>query len=659
MELGRQRRIIRNRQLRACTECRKRKLKCDRQQPCASCARRNEAASCIYETTTQDVQSERERRVRAEARLAHLEQLVQELSNPREELLQQAGTVSSNNVAYRNGEDYVANGSLYNGPTHWSAMLEDIEELRTTITEFEDFSNVEDDLDVDEEDGISFLFGAMKPLSFQQVLSTFLPSRQDADRMVAAYFRAKAVAAPFLHTAQFSRLYRLFWDSPSTASPLWTSILFSVFYVATRTLLPKPATNTGNNRGVNLFALAAAQCLAIGAYYRPQRFAVEASVLFVQSICLAQSDIPPAVGMLFGTITRLATMMGYHRDPDSFSGAMSPFEKEIRRRTWSLCMQLDMLISFQLGLPSNIQFSTWDARPPTNLLDSDFDEETIQLPPARPESEPTELLFYIAKHRLMSVFEKIIRHTLSATDRPTDELKAIDQELRDTYAALPAVFQPRPMTDSIVDSPSVIVTRLCVYLIYQKCRCVLHRRYVTQGRQESVQTCHDSASDLVKRFLNIYQEFEPGGQLETERWFMTSITWHDFLLGCTTLCLTVCSNKHHASGSAGGTTIDVVGSLKLLQNTRAVFETHPTKSRDTRKVLRLVEAALLKFGSQNLPGAQDVASTLLQEAPPSSEWQDSWLWSQSTSMPVDDPTWAYMEQFLDLSNDDFMTESQS
>lgn len=132
----------------------------------------------------------------------------------------------------------------------------------------------------------------------------------------------------------------------------------------------------------------------------------------------------PDSGLIFGLLIRLAARMGYHGDPDIFQ--LSAFEREMRRRTWSLCMQLDLLTSFQLGLPSNIQFPTWDTRPPRNLLDSDFNEETKELPPARPDSEPTDTLFYIAKHRLMAVFEKILRHTLSTgTNESTHVVKSI------------------------------------------------------------------------------------------------------------------------------------------------------------------------------------------------------------------------------------------
>lgn len=650
MERNQQRKITRNRELRACTECRKRKLKCDRQFPCASCTRRNEAASCVYERNLGRPQSEHDRRLQAEARLQHLERLVQELSQSSQASVNHKTIPSPNPVQH--AEDDIRNDSLYNGETHWSAMLEDIEELRTTMRDSDDVDGTGAELDSREDHSTSLLFGAAKPLSFQQVLFQFLPSRTEADRLVAAYFRAKAVAVPFLHAAQFSRLYRLFWDDPPTASPLWTSILFSVFHVATKTISTNLKANTGEDRDESPFATAAAHCLAVGEYYRPQRFAVEALLLYAQSKCIASVDISPVVATVFGTLVRLATASGYHRDADRSREGLSSFEKEMRRRTWSVTLQLDMLVSFQFGLPSNVQFPTWDTKPPTNLLDLDFDEDTVLLPPARPESEPTELLFYIAKHRLMTVFEKIIRHTLSTIECPIDELEAIDRELRDTYAALPVVYQARPMADSIVDPPSVIVARLCVFFIYQKCRCVLHRKYVTHGRRGSIQICHASASDLIKRFLDIAPEFGPGGQLETERWFIGSITWHDFLLSCTTLCLTICAAKRTNTAS-----VNVVSSLELLQNAKALCEKQSARSKDTRKVQRLIRATVMKFNDQEISGDQETVPSEHWLTMSASHDEQNSIWKENVILLGEDPTWAYMEQFLNLPSEDSMIDA--
>jgi hypothetical protein len=656
MKRQQQRRITRNREFRACTSCRKSKLKCDRQLPCSACTKRSEATSCFYERKFEVGENEHARRLEAEAKLEHLEQLVQQLSQSQ----QPPATPNSTNLnAKQHDTNPLSEETLQNGATHWSAMLEDIEDLRISMTARDDVEVRDMDFDGGEDECLSLLFGATKLLSFNEILSQFLPARNEADRLVAAYFRAKSVAAPFIHSAQFSKLYRLFWDDPSAASPLWTSIMFSIFDITSRTVSTNTADNTSENIP-NRFAIAAALCLVVGQYSEPQKLGIEALLLYAQARCILSVDISPDVAILFGALVRLATVMGYHRDAGSRED-LSAFEVEMRRRTWSLCMQLDLLVSFQLGIPSNVQLPTWDAKPPTNLLDSDFDEDTVQLPPPRPSFEPTEIVFYIAKHKLMAIFEKILRHTLSPLGQSTYELDMIDEELRLTYEHLPAVFHPQFMMDSIVATPSLIVTRLCVNAIYQKCICVLHRKYVTERRLESIQKCYNAATDLVRRFVDVYKEFEPGGQLETERWFRGSITWHDFLLGCTALCLTVCSTRHGIPGRPSITIVDVAASLELLWSAKTVIEQRTPSSKDSRKVRRLIEALIPKFSDQDneaqhkiqtpISGGQHLVSNT-DLVTSSSQENNDWSWAdETTTMPLEDPAWTYMQQFLDLPDD--------
>lgn len=429
-------------------------------------------------------------------------------------------------------------------------------------------------------------------------------------------------------------------------------------------MTPDPAAGVRGEIEADRFDIAAAHCLVIGDYHRPQRFGVEGLLLFAQARCMTSADIGAKPALLFGTLVRLATIRGYHRDPDAFQHKLTPFESEMRRRTWSLLMQLDMLVSFQLGLPSNVQYPTWDTRPPINLLNSDFDEDSLHLPPGRPDTDPTELLFYIAKHRLAVVFEKVIRHTLSAPQEQNSEVEAIDEELHRTLTALPNVFHPRSTAGSIIDTPSIKVTRLCVNAIYEKCICVLHKTYVTQGRWASVQACYTAASNLVTRFLDVYPEFEPGGQLETERWFMGSLTWNDFLLGCMALCLTVCSTRRHTSYLA---IVDVAASAKTLQEAQLVCAKHSNRSKDTKKVGRVLKATIKAFEGQTGAHATDSGDTSRPHAswpgahtfipelpwPTVSHLQDGndLVPIEHTSFGISDPGWAYLQQFLDLPNE--------
>ncbi|KAL9114284.1 MAG: hypothetical protein Q9227_001706 [Pyrenula ochraceoflavens] len=679
------RRITRNRELQACSECRRRKLRCDRGVPCQTCVKRNDGSSCVYERRLGDnVARERQRRIEAEARLVHLEQLVQRIATSEEDPSGSQASVLRGLHSEPSPDKGVPlpnldlNGTtspngVYSGSTHWSAMLEDIEELRYAITM--DESSFDDAKAIAETTDIDILFGCASPVSLSDVFSQYLPARTDADRMVATYFRSKALCVPFLHGPQFQRQYESFWLDPLQAPPLWTSMLFSIFYITSTTLCQTKGKPESVDRG-NSYGVAAANCLTLGHYHQPKQFAVQALMLCAQAKLLSSFDMTPEIGIIMGIVVRLAITLGLHRDPDLL-GRMSVFEAEMRRRMWSMCIQLDMLVSFQLGLPSNVQYPTWDTKPPANLLDSDFDEDTPTLPPARPDSEPTDILFYIAKHRIMAIFEKIVRHSLAGPGSSGEaELESLDAEISETWARLPQVLQPRSMMTSIVDPPSLLVTRLCVYLIYQKSVCVLHRKYVLMGRDHSIQRCLDAASNIVRQFLDIYKEFQPGGQLETERWFLGSITWHDFLLAVTVLCLIICTQSQRKFRNPA---INSDSILTLLKGSLPLCQENLAASKDTNRVRQLIEAVIPRFENPHTHWLSNGTSSINSEGTLrlelSSEQQvltpifatdrgddassDLRDFGQDVSRFADGNEWAYLEQFLNLPVDLDTTDSQT
>ena len=557
-------------------------------------------------------------------------------------------------------------------------MLDDIEELRYAIAPAE----TEDEPETMEPKNglgiIDVLFGSTTPISYDQILARCLPTRLEADRLTASYFRSKAIAVPFIHAAQFRRQYQAFWRDPSGVQPLWTSIFFSICHIASNSLSMRKETSVEDVK----FSIAAAHCLAVGEYFRPKRYAVESLCLWAQSRCFTSLDLSPDVATAFGLLIRLATRMGYHRDPDHFN--LSLFEREMRRRTWSLCIQLDLLISFQMGLPSNVQFPTWDTRPPTNLLDIDFDEDTKVLPPARPDTELTDIMFYNSKHRLVEVFEKILRHALSTEAEHGASVDELDAELRRKYDALPEILRPRPMTESIVDPPYLMVTRLCVLFMFLKSMCVLHRKHVTQGRVASIQAAYEASSELVKSFVDAYYEFQPGGQNESEMWFMSSLTWNDFLLGSMVLCLVSCATNLESTTFD----IDSAKTMELLRKSQSVCIERANKSKDTQRVRRLVEATISRFampvdaatslGSQSgmFPSTIQSNSSYVSSSGNNQQYAangsgqpygtqpDSmfsggvdWAWDESVATTIDDVSWSYLEQFLNIPGDDFMANA--
>jgi hypothetical protein len=288
------------------------------------------------------------------------------------------------------------------------------------------------------------------------------------------------------------------------------------------------------------------------------------------------------------------------------------------------------------------------------------------------------MMFYNAKHRLVVAFEKVMRNTLDTSDEASLHVDELDAEIRRTYAALPETLRPRPMAESMVDLPWLIVTRLCVAFMFQKCLCVLHRRYVTQGRVASIRTCYEASFEVARLFTDAYGEFQPGGQNESERWFLSSITWHDFLLGATSLCLVVCA----LSQSSFGVDIDGPGTLELLRKCQKPCADQSTRSADTARAAKVVGATIALFEAQinraqleaklsanhcqssGVPSSQAGYQNIAAAAAIQPGTQDGvdmlaafdWGWEGDLSRPIEDPSWSYLEQFLNLQPDEHMND---
>jgi hypothetical protein len=267
---------------------------------------------------------------------------------------------------------------------------------------------------------------------------------------------------------------------------------------------------------------------------------------------------------------------------------------------------------------------------------------------------------YIVKHKFMTVFEKILRHTLSTVpDR--SEVGKLDAEVRAVYDALPEQLLARTMADSVVDPASLVVTRLCISFLYCKCLCVLHRPYVREGRQESIAVCYDAASGLVGAFLDAYHEFTPGGQVETESWFLSAISWHDFLFGIMALCLVLCAENRGASHP----TIDRSASLALLEKARMLCTDQESKRhKDTTRVMELVGGVIAILGAEDGPQEilgygpslssvtripLDVSVTKLHQFQDNMDWNATWDTGEYMTGLAQDPSWEYFEEFLNLN----------
>ncbi len=158
------------------------------------------------------------------------------------------------------------------------------------------------------------------------------------------------------------------------------------------------------------FRIAASRCLTTDNYTAPGRWKIEALMLYFGMEYYRRADrdtAPVSTSFLWAGIMRLALLMGYHRDPRHFPG-ISPFEGEMRRRTWALVLECDTIISFLFGLPISISQRFTDTELPSNLADEDLAEDMLQLPASRPDTEMTRVLYQITMTRIISIFADIL-----------------------------------------------------------------------------------------------------------------------------------------------------------------------------------------------------------------------------------------------------------
>ncbi|TVY73505.1 Fusarisetin A cluster transcription factor fsa6 [Lachnellula suecica] len=544
----------------------------------------------------------------AEDRLAHLESLVKNLMQervgapaqpltPQDTHLDPEATV----VQPRKGQN--DNGS-YVGSTHWSAVLDDIQELRTVLSGSAEAPEPEAYV-ASKRPAINseLIFGSFNAYSVQSFISEYLPPKVQVDRYLSTYFRGTTFIVPFIHTYHFQRQYQKLWADTTSVNPLWLSILFSICYMA--------SLKDGENRqyssvqsglpGRPAFHSAAAKCLVLGEYHRPQEFAVEALAMYGHGKNLQTLDPSREAGAILGMVVRMAYELGYHRDPSSF-GAFTVFEGEMRRRVWAALKQMDSMISFQLGLPSIICLENCDAKSPRILLDSDFDTDTKALPASRSDNEPeNRLLWFFVKDRIMTSFSKVCQDALSFKKKSPNEILQLDEKVRQMYTAIPDVLRARPLCESIADPPFLIMTRLYVEFMILKSLCVLHRKYMARGNVYSTKVCVEAGKKLVSQIIEMYNEYAPGGQLQNERWMLTNFTMNDFLMGVMVLCLVVHTRWKNGLQNSVISTETESEVLELLRQSHTICVDKSPVSRDARRVSYAIRLTLNGAKSPNTP----------------------------------------------------------
>jgi hypothetical protein len=300
-----------------------------------------------------------------------------------------------------------------------------------------------------------------------------------------------------------------------------------------------------------LYRTAAGWALAMGKCNQPGPMTLQPLILYVEAEFLLSRSEQMNCYLLSGMCMRLMLKMGLHRDPSKLAN-ISQFEGEMRRRMWNCGMQIDLLCSFHMGLPSMVQGIQSDTQLPRNLLDDDFDSSCTELPPSRPLTEYTSMNYTINKATIARIFGEIAHQADCLTPPAYAEVLRLDRRLDEAWNSIPVTMKPRRLEESVTDPLIQIVQRFGLASLYNKSRCVLHRRYLADSapRKEhdySRRVGLEAAVVLLEYQRIIYDGCRQGHILSGNGWFVTSLAVHDFLLAAMILYLVI-KNEHYETG---------------------------------------------------------------------------------------------------------------
>ncbi|KEQ95326.1 hypothetical protein AUEXF2481DRAFT_4942 [Aureobasidium subglaciale EXF-2481] len=591
----------RNRRPLSCSICRARKLKCDRQQPCSSCAKKGESASCDYSPVISKEKSRSRSAVNsndaAASRLQKLEDLVNGLMHATPPSNFVVTPPSSSNSPQIDPPAYLATSAgghlsqqgAYVGGTHWASILERIHDIRSVMDS--DLSDVpsEPALKADP------LFGQERLLTIDEVLVA-LPERQIVDTLVSTYFKESFLSLTFIHSGKFQREYEGFWKDPSSASFCWLSILFSIMFMAAKIatargqLAPSDPCDTKRAGALRL----ATKCLVTGQYLKAQPYSVEALLFHFHCIYALHADPDIQPWPILTMATRLAQKMGYHRDPRHLSAKLSPFESEMRRRAWHYIEIFDITMSANQGIPAMINEDECDCQFPINLLDEDFDENTSVMPPSRSDTTHIPMLFFNCKAEAVRLLRPIIRHALSSRRYDIEETNKLHDSLEKSRRNVPQSLRIRTIAEtSFVDQDYLIMQRFMLELQYLKGYCILHRPYMACQKddpayEKSREICKSSALRQLDLQADYFQAVQPQGRLYQSRWMLTNVTLHEQFAAAMIVCLDLAESTSQSPESRAR-------KLEALQNSRHVWSSKKPAYRDAIRASHVLGVMIAKL----------------------------------------------------------------
>ncbi|KAE8441170.1 hypothetical protein EG329_005799 [Mollisiaceae sp. DMI_Dod_QoI] len=429
----------------SCVLCQQRKVRCDRQKPCANCTKAR--AECVPSAPTIP---RRRRRKLAETdivgRLKRAEQLLRSHGVKVDEEEEDEQPIQESSYAKPEREPVLSMtvprrrdrppGALFKDKENSHYVESTLwENLRDEIQDPKDALQGSSDSDETNETGLypnpeTLLVGFG---SHSADLSGLHPPAVQIFRLWQTFL---VNVNPLVKMFHAPTIQQLILDASGNLEniPRHTeALMFAIYFLAVTSLTTEDCQS--------MFGASRPQLLAKYSHGTQQalinaRFLKSLNILTLQSLVLYLLGVrkcydPHSLWILTGVCVRISQRLGLHRDGSNHK--ISPFDAEIRRRTWWQIVFLDGHSSKLAGAGFPAWLAKFDTKIPLNISDSDM-SPTMKEPPKEKEGA-TEMLFVCLRYETAQALRSARKtrgqdggwHIAPGSDVIPEKDKAIDE----------------------------------------------------------------------------------------------------------------------------------------------------------------------------------------------------------------------------------------
>ncbi|KAB8231585.1 transcription factor domain-containing protein [Aspergillus alliaceus] len=456
----------------SCTECRRRKVRCDRNQPCNQCTGHDVAFACTYEEHPRSLAVGQQKR--------QIQRTPEELPSPDTSLHSSAtsnqirGTVSKTRVFGRGHWMNTVARATNHGPQ---------DKIAEKVNQCKQLSR-----DVKNKRPSRGCLPADLPRSF--------PGHQVMGELIELYFATFESCYRILNRPSFQKEYEGYInDSEPPKSPFMLQLLLVMVLAST---IHGDANIRSQIMTKSSTWIHIAQSW-LSAPLEKDRLTLEGIqtnclLLLARQVTRIGADL---VWISAGSLIRMAMQMGLHQDPD-YLEEMSRQQEDIRRRLWYTILEMNVQTALDSGMLPMITDTDYNTHPPSNVSDNDL--EGTMREQSQEGGHSNHVSFQSLLADSLSLRLRATRVINSLQDEPPyDQVLALGNELASACSNATIAIEQASTTDC---GRSVgFASSFCNHLLRRFPLC-LHYQYAVKAKKSPIysysqKVCLEAAQDLV------------------------------------------------------------------------------------------------------------------------------------------------------------------